>query len=132
MKVAITTTISFLALVLWACGGTETESQSIQSISGFTLKTANLCAVDAGAVEKKVKICHLPNGNPENGNTIIIGISALEAHTEHHDDFQVGCTTEEKGAACSSNNGENDQDNPADGDPDDPEGDGGGDGGAGV
>lgn len=37
------------------------------------------------SVEQKVVICHSPPGNPENKQTIEVGISALQAHLDHGD-----------------------------------------------
>jgi hypothetical protein len=37
------------------------------------------------AVEQKVIICHSPPGNPENKQTLEVGISALQAHIDHGD-----------------------------------------------
>lgn len=43
-------------------------------------------AGEAGAeAERKVWVCHIPPGNPENAHTIRIGESAVEAHLAHGD-----------------------------------------------
>jgi hypothetical protein len=39
----------------------------------------------ASAAEDKVAICHLPPGNPQNRQTIIVGASAVAAHLKHGD-----------------------------------------------
>ncbi len=38
-----------------------------------------------GSGGKKVEICHVPPGNPDNAHTINVSINALEAHLEHGD-----------------------------------------------
>lgn len=63
------------------------------------------CAVigDAGDAEPepteyipfKVTICHEPPGNPENGQEINIGDSAVEAHEGHGDSPKPTCGTNE-------------------------------------
>jgi hypothetical protein len=39
----------------------------------------------ANAAEDKVTICHLPPGNPQNRQTIVVGSSAVAAHLKHGD-----------------------------------------------
>ncbi len=38
-------------------------------------------------VEQKVAICHSPPGNPDNKQTIEVGVSALQAHINHGDEI---------------------------------------------
>ena len=38
-----------------------------------------------GGEERKITICHIPPGNPQNPQTITVGISALPAHVAHGD-----------------------------------------------
>ena len=40
---------------------------------------------------KKVIICHVPPGNPENAHTITISVNALKNHLDHHDDYCGPC-----------------------------------------
>ena len=40
---------------------------------------------------KKVLICHIPPGNPENAHTICVGAPAVSAHEEHHGDPVGAC-----------------------------------------
>jgi len=40
---------------------------------------------------KKVLICHIPPGNPENQHTICVGAAAVEAHQSHHGDLIGAC-----------------------------------------
>src|SRR3989344_533353 len=61
--------------------------------------------------EEKVKVCHIPQGNPSNAHTIEIGRPALEAHLAHGD-------TE---GECSENNNHDDNDDEQDDDNDDHE-----------
>ena len=41
--------------------------------------------------DKKVMICHVPQGNLSNPIVIIIGINALEAHLDHLFDYFITC-----------------------------------------
>lgn len=51
----------------------------IMVVSGFSL-------ADSQAHEdKKITICHIPPGNPENAHTITISVNALPAHMAHGD-----------------------------------------------
>lgn len=40
---------------------------------------------------KKVLICHIPPGNPDNAHTICVGEPAVRAHQEHHGDPVGAC-----------------------------------------
>jgi hypothetical protein len=40
---------------------------------------------------KKVAICHVPPGNPDNAHTICIGEPAVDHHNKHHDDYIGPC-----------------------------------------
>ena len=59
------------------------------------LVAALFVAVSASPVqagEEKVLICHVPPGNPENVQTIAVGVSALPAHRPHGDwGIGIGC-----------------------------------------
>lgn len=43
------------------------------------------------AEPKKVLVCHVPPGNPENAHDICVGTSALEAHQLNHGDTIGAC-----------------------------------------
>jgi len=43
---------------------------------------------------KKVLICHIPPGNPENAHTICVGAPAVAPHQEHHGDLLGACDAE--------------------------------------
>ncbi len=51
-------------------------------VAGFT---ANASRAQAGGLDNKVVICHLPPGNPDNAHTIVVGSSAVPAHLDHGD-----------------------------------------------
>jgi hypothetical protein len=40
---------------------------------------------------KKVLICHIPPGNPDNRHTICVGAAAVDAHQSHHGDLIGAC-----------------------------------------
>lgn len=83
---------------------------------------------------RKVLICHLPPGNPENAQTICVGAPAVVAHEEHHGDPVGACDDGEEGDGEDGDGDDGDGDG-GDGegeDGDDGDGDGeGGDGGDG-
>ena len=43
---------------------------------------------------KKVTICHIPPGNPDNRHTITIGAPAVAAHVVEHGDYIGPCQPE--------------------------------------
>jgi len=46
--------------------------------------------------EKKVELCHMPPGNPDNIYTISVGETAIQAHLDHGD-YAGRCTREDAG-----------------------------------
>ncbi len=40
---------------------------------------------------KKIAICHIPPGNPENAHTIVISENAHKTHSDHHGDYVGIC-----------------------------------------
>ena len=55
------------------------------------------------APEAQVTICHVPDGNPDNAQTITVGESAVQAHLDHGD--YLGPCTESGGNNGGGNNG---------------------------
>ena len=51
---------------------------------------------DKDEEEAQVTICHYPPGNPENAQTLTIGVSALDAHLSEHGDTLGACVEEDK------------------------------------
>ncbi len=49
-------------------------------------KDKDKCKDKDGDNNKKVTICHVPPGNPNNAHTITVGQSALKAHLDHGDE----------------------------------------------
>lgn len=45
---------------------------------------------------KKVLICHIPPGNPDNAHTICVGAPAVRAHEERHGDPVGACDADEE------------------------------------
>lgn len=41
--------------------------------------------------EQKVRICHIPPGNPGNAHEIVVGISAVADHIANHGDYIGSC-----------------------------------------
>ena len=71
-----------LALAISTCW----LSLAITSDAKAELSTKNIPSSALSDKGKKVTICHLPPGNPDNYQTITISTNALETHIEHHDD----------------------------------------------
>ena len=73
---------------------------------------------------KKVLICHIPPGNPENAHTICVGAPAVSAHEAHHGD-PVGPCDDGPGDDGTGDAGTGDDGTGADGTGDDGTGDDG-------
>lgn len=58
----------------------------------------------ATSTSKKVTICHVPPGNPENAHTITISINAVQTHLDHHDDYLGGCVIDYPGPSIVDEN----------------------------
>ncbi len=52
---------------------------------GPTLAAPGTAYAWGGEKERKVTICHVPPGNPDNAHTITVGASAVRAHLGHGD-----------------------------------------------
>jgi hypothetical protein len=84
--------VPFIALMA-SCGGPGASS------SGAALTAEEAAAICAKhqkracdpSQTKKVTICHIPPGNPENAHTLCIGSPALDPHVSHHADTQGPC-----------------------------------------
>jgi hypothetical protein len=46
--------------------------------------------------DKKVLVCHIPPGNPENAHNICISKNALQTHVDHHEDYLGECRSEDE------------------------------------
>lgn len=63
-----------------------------KTIIGFVLVAAVAATAVAFAGGEKVTICHIPQGNPENAQTITIGAKAAAKHFEEHEgDYKGEC-----------------------------------------
>jgi hypothetical protein len=54
------------------------------------------------AQSEQVTICHVPPGNPENGETITVGAKAAEAHLANHEYDMLGECPEGMGGSFES------------------------------
>lgn len=63
---------------------TGTEEYALQTVDGEYVCEA----------PKKVLICHIPPGNPDNAHTICVSSHAVEVHQEHHGDLVGACGEE--------------------------------------
>ena len=60
---------------------TGTEEYAVQNADGEWVCEA----------PKKVLICHIPPGNPDNAHTICVSQHAVETHQSHHGDLVGAC-----------------------------------------
>jgi hypothetical protein len=60
---------------------TGTEEYAVQNADGEWVCEA----------PKKVLICHIPPGNPDNAHTICVSQHAVETHQSHHGDLIGAC-----------------------------------------
>ncbi len=60
---------------------TGTEEQAVRLENGQYLCEA----------PKKVLVCHIPPGNPDNRHTICVSVHAVETHQSHHGDLIGAC-----------------------------------------
>lgn len=60
---------------------TGTEEYAVQNADGEWVCEA----------PKKVLICHIPPGNPDNAHTICVSTHAVEPHQSHHGDLIGAC-----------------------------------------
>ncbi len=63
---------------------TGTEEYAVRTVDGEYVCEA----------PKKVLICHIPPGNPENAHTICVSANAVDTHQEHHGDLIGPCEGE--------------------------------------
>ncbi len=70
---------------------------------------------------RKVLICHIPPGNPDNAHTICVGAPAVRAHEENHGDPIGEC---DDGSDDDGSDDDGTTDDGDDGDGDDGDGDG--------
>src|SRR5262245_12316208 len=86
----------------------DAPERSLVMRSRFARCTILLVAVLAlgspawAAQEAKVKVCHLPPGNPSNFHTITVSADALQAHLGHGD--LAGECSEHCGQLCDDGN----------------------------
>ena len=59
----------------------------VVALTGMVMTTPTSVQADSF----KVTICHRPPGNPENEQTITIGVAAVAAHMANHDDSFGEC-----------------------------------------
>lgn len=96
------------SVLVAACGGYKGVESSSSKIYLSALKAQPQLADDfpcsGGEASKKVLICHIPPGNPDNKHTICIGKSAVQGHIDHHGDYLGEC---DSGDSDDGDDGEN-------------------------
>ena len=74
---------------LTGCTGPDDDSMYLTGTEEYAVQMANgqyVCEAP-----KKVLICHIPPGNPDNAHTICVGAAAVDAHQSHHGDPIGAC-----------------------------------------
>src|SRR5262245_455700 len=74
---------------LLGCAAEEDESMYLTGTEEYAVHEAN----GSWSCEspKKVLICHIPPGNPDNAHNICVSTHAVEPHETHHGDFVGAC-----------------------------------------
>lgn len=78
---------------LMGCASDTDDSMYITGTEELAVKTHNGAYVCPSP--KKVLICHIPPGNPDNAHTICVGAAAVDPHEEQHGDFVGACDGED-------------------------------------
>jgi hypothetical protein len=84
-----------LSVLLSAACTTVDEDDASMNLTGteqYAVRTADGSYVCEAP--KKVLICHVPPGNPDNAHTICVGRAAVKPHQEHHGDLLGACDEE--------------------------------------
>jgi hypothetical protein len=74
---------------LAACSAQGDDSLYLTGTEEFAVRTLDGAWVCEAP--KKVLICHIPPGNPDNAHTICVSTHAVEAHQAHHGDLIGAC-----------------------------------------
>jgi hypothetical protein len=89
----LTITVSQLLLcgALLGCTQTQTDDDEM-----FLTGTEEYAVTKANGMKdctnpKKVLVCHIPPGNPDNAHDICVGASAVEPHQTQHGDTLGAC-----------------------------------------
>lgn len=95
MRLYLFVCVSVVALFIMGCGATEFSSKSsgeYQSVNpegappASDIVNGNLDqAAKYACGDKKIAICHVPEGNPDNRHTLCLPQPAIEAHLAQHD-----------------------------------------------
>jgi hypothetical protein len=81
-----------LAATFAGCTGSDDEEMYLTGTEEYAVTLAN---GQLGCENpKKVLVCHIPPGNPENAHTICVGAAAVKAHEKNHGDGQGACAGE--------------------------------------
>src|SRR5262245_14909026 len=84
------------ALALLAATGCQSDSTVDSSLYLTGTEEGPTDLPDGGKAcdGKKVLVCHIPPGNPDNAHTICISKNAVDKHVEHHGDLVGACESE--------------------------------------
>jgi hypothetical protein len=88
MKFSITLSCCFGLAALAGCAETD-DSLYLTGTEEHAIRTENGQYVCPSP--KKVLVCHIPPGNPDNAHTICVSEHAVEAHQTHHADPIGAC-----------------------------------------
>ena len=94
-----------LGSALAGCGVSPVEDKSMYLTgteeNAVTLANGQVSCTDP----KKVLICHVPPGNPDNAHDICVGQSAVQAHQKNHDGDTIGACGDGGGSGSGGDGG---------------------------
>ncbi|HUQ01667.1 MAG TPA: hypothetical protein VM261_04190 [Kofleriaceae bacterium] len=88
MKFLLTLSCTFGLAALAGCADTD-DSMYLTGTEEHALRTENGQFVCPSP--RKVLVCHIPPGNPDNAHTICVGANAVDAHQANHGDPIGAC-----------------------------------------
>ena len=84
-------TILFASAAWMVCAVALPMNQAVET-DGLMARVSNLLITEAYAKADKVTLCHVPNGNSGNPQTLSVADSAVDAHlTQHSGDYLGAC-----------------------------------------
>jgi hypothetical protein len=83
-----------LVIVLTAAIGSIFFTATLPAAYADDLTEEDILSLQDPTNPKKVTICHIPPGNPDNRHTITIGAPAVAAHVSEHGDYIGPCQPE--------------------------------------
>ncbi len=101
-KLTEDTTVNFTTLISSFVPGASSIKHQVTPAHSLTQEPCeNGPSTTQKSTPGKVKLCHIPPGNPNNKHTISVSLSAVQAHMAQHEDFIGPCSSEESDSSGS-------------------------------